>query len=325
MGFSIGPVKLDNRLVLAPMAGVSNRAFREIVRSLGAGLVFAEMVSDKGLLYENEKTLNLLAMSEKERPLAQQVFGSDKETIVKAAIRIANHTQADIVDLNMGCPVPKVAIRAQAGAALMKNPDKIHDIVSDVVKSIDKPVTVKIRSGWDNRSINAVTVARRIEEAGAAAITVHGRTRAQAYSGFADLEIIKAVKSSVSIPVIGNGDVVDGPSAKRMMDVTGCDAVMIGRAALGNPWVFREIETYLETGEIVQRPSDRDIRDMMLAHLDALIELKGEHIAILEMRSHGPWYLKGMEHANTLKQKLSRTQSREEFGEHVDSFFKDRV
>jgi len=321
----IGPVKIANKLVLAPMAGVSNRAFREIVRSLGAGLVFAEMVSDKGLLYENEKTLNLLTMSEKERPLAQQVFGSDKATIVKAAIHIARHTEADIIDINMGCPVPKVALRAQAGAALMKDPDKIYDIVSEVVKSIDKPVTVKIRSGWDKNSINAVEVAKRIEAAGAAAITVHGRTRAQSYSGFADLDIIKAVKESVAIPVIGNGDVVDGPSAKRMMDVTGCDAIMIGRATLGNPWIFSEIEAYLETGEMIKRPSNREIRDMMLTHLDALIELKGEHIAILEMRSHGPWYLKGMEHTHALKQKLSRTRSKREFFEHVDSFFKDRV
>ncbi|MFP4187777.1 MAG: tRNA dihydrouridine synthase DusB [Acholeplasmataceae bacterium] len=325
MGFRIGPVEIANRLVLAPMAGVSNRAFREIVRSLGAGLVFAEMVSDKGLIYRNEKTMKLLTMSDKERPLAQQVFGADKETIVRAAIHIASHTEADIIDINMGCPVPKVALRAQAGAALMKDPDRIYDIVSEVVRSIDKPVTAKIRSGWDHNSINAVEVAQRIEAAGAAAITVHGRTRAQSYSGVADLGIIRAVKESVSIPVIGNGDVHDGPSAKRMFDATGCDAIMIGRAALGNPWVFSVVETYLRTGETVKGPSAREIRDMMLAHLDALIELKGERIAILEMRSHGPWYLKGMEHAHTLKHGLSRANSRKEFYEHVDTFFRDRV
>ncbi|MCR3906164.1 MAG: tRNA dihydrouridine synthase DusB [Tenericutes bacterium] len=321
MSFKIGNLEIDNKIILAPMAGVSNSPFRILSRTYGAGLVFAEMVSDKGLLYNNEKTIKLLYMTDVEKPMAQQIFGSDLNTMVEAALYIDENSNADIIDINMGCPVPKVAIKAQAGASLMKNPDLIYDIVKEIVKKVKKPVTVKIRSGWDHHSVNAVEVAKKIEAAGASAITVHARTRSQGYSGYADLEVIKAVKENVNIPVIGNGDVIDGPSAKRMLEYTGCDAVMIGRAALGNPWIFREIDAYLKDGTILPRPSNQEIKKMIIEHLDSLVDLKGEKTAVLEMRSHGPWYLKGMENSSSLRKKLSQSKTRNEVVEHLNAFF----
>lgn len=321
MAFKIGQLNIENQIILAPMAGVSNSPFRILSRNYGAGLVFAEMVSDKGLLYENEKTKKLLYMTDIEKPMAQQIFGSDLETMVNAAMYIDKNSNCDIIDINMGCPVPKVAIKAQAGASLMKNPDLIYDIVREIVKKVSKPVTVKIRSGWDHSSVNAVEVAKRIEAAGASAITVHARTRSQGYSGLADLDVIKDVKEAVKIPVIGNGDVIDGPSAKRMLDYTGCDAVMIGRGALGNPWIFREINAYLKEGIHLPRPTHHEIKEMMMMHLDSLVELKGEKTGVLEMRSHGPWYLKGIEHASSLRKQLSQAKTRDEFVQYVDAFF----
>jgi nifR3 family TIM-barrel protein len=323
MAFKIGNLLIENQLILAPMAGVSNSPFRKLTRDFGAGLVFAEMVSDKGLMYDNEKTKKLLYMTDFEKPMAQQIFGSDLDTMVQAALYIDKNSNCDIIDINMGCPVPKVAIKAQAGASLMKNPDLIYDIVSEIVKKVSKPVTVKIRSGWDHHSVNAVLVAKKIEQAGASAITVHARTRSQGYSGHADLDVIKAVKEAVSIPVIGNGDVIDGPSAKYMLDYTGCDAVMIGRGALGNPWIFREINAYLKDGTIPPKPTHQELKEMMLQHLDSLVELKGERTAVLEMRSHGPWYLKGIEHASTLRKQLSQARTRDEFAKYVDEFFQE--
>ena len=321
MSFKIGNIEVKNKIVLAPMAGVSNSPFRILSRRYGAGLVYAEMVSDKGLIYENQKTKDLLFMTDFEKPMAQQIFGADLDTMVKAAIYIDQHSNCDIIDINMACPVPKVAIKAQAGASLMKDPNRIYEIVKAVSESVSKPVTVKIRSGWDLNTVNAVEVAKQIERAGAKAITVHARTRSQGYSGTADLDVIKAVKENVNIPVIGNGDVIDGPTAKYMLEYTKCDAVMIGRAALGNPWIFREIDAYLNSGEIIDKPSKNEIRDMMIQHMESLVELKGEHVAILEMRSHGPWYLKGMDHASDLRRKLSQTKTKEEFIEHIDHFF----
>jgi tRNA-dihydrouridine synthase B len=321
MSFKIGNLEIENKIILAPMAGVSNSPFRILSRTYGAGLVFAEMVSDKGLLYNNEKTIKLLYMTDVEKPMAQQIFGSDLNTMVEAALYIDQNSNADIIDINMGCPVPKVAVKAQAGASLMKNPDQIYEIVKEIVKKVSKPVTVKIRSGWDHQSVNAVEVAKRIEAAGASAITVHARTRSQGYGGYADLEVIKAVKENVNIPVIGNGDVIDGPSAKRMLEYTGCDAVMIGRAALGNPWIFREIDAYLKDGTILERPSNQEIKKMIIEHLDSLVDLKGEKTAVLEMRSHGPWYLKGMENSSSLRKKLSQSKTRNEVVEHLNAFF----
>jgi len=321
MAFKIGPLTIENKIILAPMAGVSNSPFRTLSRRFGAGLVFAEMVSDKGLLHDNEKTKKLLYMTDVEKPMAQQVFGSDLDTMVKAAKYIDENSNCDIIDINMGCPVPKVAIKAQAGASLMKNPDLIYQIVSEIVKHVSKPITVKIRSGWDHDSVNAIEVAKRIEAAGASAITVHARTRSQGYSGTADLDVIKSVKEAVKIPVIGNGDVMDGPSAKRMLEYTGCDAVMIGRGALGNPWIFREIDAYLNDGTILPRPTHLEIKEMMIQHLKSLVELKGERTAVLEMRSHGPWYLRGMNHASTLRKQLSQAQTEKQFIDYVEEFF----
>lgn len=323
MAFKIGHLVIENQLILAPMAGVSNSPFRRLSRDFGAGLVYAEMVSDKGLMYDNERTKKLLYMTDEEKPMAQQIFGSDLETMVQAALYIDKNSNCDIIDINMGCPVPKVAIKAQAGASLMKNPDLIYEIVSEIVKKVSKPVTVKIRSGWDNQSVNAVLVAKRIEEAGASAITVHARTRSQGYSGHADLDVIKAVKEAVKIPVIGNGDIIDGPSAKYMLEYTGCDAVMIGRGALGNPWIFREINAYLKDGTVFEKPTHAELKEMMIQHLDSLVELKGERTAVLEMRSHGPWYLKGIEHASHLRKQLSQARTRDEFKMYVEAFFNE--
>ena len=234
--FKIGNVEIKNQVVLAPMAGISNTSFRKIIKEMGAGLMYAEMVSDKAICYQSKKTFDLLKMDECERPIAQQIFGSDVEDFVKAAKIVVETQKPDILDINMGCPVPKVAIKNQAGSALLKNPEKIKEIVSQVVAAVDIPVTVKIRSGWDEEHINALEVAKACESAGASAIAVHARTRSQGYSGHADWNIIKQVKENVSIPVIGNGDVTSCFLAKKMLDETGCDAVMIGRGLLGNPW-----------------------------------------------------------------------------------------
>ncbi len=243
--FKIGDIEIKNRIVLAPMADISNTSYRKIIKSMGAGLIFAEMINDKSLVYNNEKTINLLNMSEEERPIAQQIFGSDVDTFVTAAKKVMEIMNPDIIDINMGCPVPKVALRAQAGSALLKDINKIKEIVSSVVNAVSVPVTVKIRSGWDEKTINAVSVAKICEEAGAKAISIHARTRSQGYRGHSDWNVIKDVKKAINIPVIGNGDVTSCYLAKQMLDETGCDAVMIGRGVLGNPWLIKECVEYL--------------------------------------------------------------------------------
>lgn len=300
----IGNIEIKHKTVLAPMAGVCNSSFRKIIKKMGAGLIYAEMVSDKAIFYNNKKTLDMLYMEEDERPISQQIFGSDKKSFVEAAKYIYQNMHPDIIDINMGCPVPKVAVKAQAGSALLKNPGKIKEIVSSVVEAIPIPVTVKIRSGWDFNNINAVEVAKICEEAGASAICIHPRTRSQGYSGKADWQIIKQVKEAVSIPVIGNGDIVDIYSAKKMLDETGCDLIMIGRGVLGNPWLIKQINAYLEEGIILPEATYFEKIDMCLEHLNNLCNIKNEKIAMLEIRSHIAWYLKGMPKSNEIKNKI---------------------
>ena len=303
MEWKIGNVTIQNQVVLAPMAGVCNSAFRRICKEMGCGLVYAEMVSDKAITFKNKKTLDMLYMTEYERPLAQQIFGSDKDSFVESAKYIYETMHPDIIDINMGCPVPKVAVRSQAGAALLLHPEKIYDIVKSVVDAVPIPVTVKIRSGWDSEHINAVEVAKVVEKAGASAICVHPRTRKQGYSGKADWSIIKAVKEAVSIPVIGNGDVKTPDDFKRMLNETGCDAVMIGRGILGNPWLIKNILLFLDGKDMID-VSIKDRIDICLKHLEYLKDLKNEKLACLEIRSHIGWYFKGIKNANVLKNKV---------------------
>src|SRR5574344_354051 len=318
--FEIGNVKIKNNVVLAPMAGVCNSAFRRIVKETGAGLVYAEMVSDKAIVYDNDKTLNMLYMTEEERPISQQIFGSDKESFVEAAKIIEKKMKPDIIDINMGCPVPKIAVKSQAGSALLKNPKKIYEIVKAVKDAVSVPVTVKIRSGWDENSINATLVAMEIERAGASAITIHPRTRSQGYSGKADWNIIKEVKNNVKIPVIGNGDIKSCYDAKRMILETGCDAVMIGRGVLGNPWLIKECVQYLESGKEPIKVSDKERIEMIKKHANLLLKNKSEKTALLEMRTEAAYYLKGIKGSTEIKQMIFKTKTKEELFNILDKY-----
>ena len=312
MKWKIGSVEIENQLVLAPMAGISNTSYRKIIKKMGAGLIYAEMVSTNAITYGNEKTYSLLKMDESERPIVQQIFGSDIKTFVTAAKLIEKTMHPDIIDINMGCPVPKVAVHAQAGSALLKNPQKIGEIVKAVVESVSVPITVKIRSGWDEKSINAVEVAKICEKNGASAIAIHARTRSEGYSGKANWDIIKEVKENVNIPVIGNGDITSPKLAKKMLDETGCDAVMIGRGALGNPWIFKRCLEYLKSGKIIAEPSNIEKIEMIKEHYNLLKEDKNEHIALLEIRTHALYYLKGMPESKIYKERICKTKNKEE-------------
>ena len=310
--FRIGNVEIKNNIFLAPMAGISDSAFRRIAKEMGAGLVVCEMVSDKAIFYDSQKTIDMLHMNSNERPISQQIFGSDAKTMSYAAKYIYENMKPDIIDINMGCPVPKVCVKNNSGSALLKNPDKIYEIVSSVVKSVPIPVTVKIRSGWDENSINAVEVAKIIESAGASAITVHPRTRAQGYTGHSNWDIIRQVKENVSIPVIGNGDIKTIFDVKRMLDETKCDAVMIARGLLGNPWLIRDAIDYLN-GNDIKEITTLDRINMIKKHLNYLLEFKTEKIAILEMRGHVAWYLRGIPNSSKLRNKFMQVKTKKEF------------
>lgn len=320
--WKIGNVEIKNQIVLAPMAGISNTSYRKIIKEMGAGLIYAEMVSDKAIMYANEKTFDLLKMSDEERPISQQIFGSDIDSFVKAAKIIEERMHPDIIDINMGCPVPKVAVRAQAGSALLKDPDKIFEIVSAVVKAVDVPITVKIRSGWDEKNINAIEVAKKCESAGASAIAIHARTRSQGYSGKADWNIIKQIKEAVSIPVIGNGDVTSPELAKKMLDETKCDAVMIGRGVLGNPWLIKECVEYLKTGKKMPPVSFTEKVQMMKRHYELLLEDKNEKVALLEIRSFIIWYLKGMPKSKEIKSLICQCKTSVEIFNIINEYQK---
>lgn len=310
MGLKIADIEMKNQVVLAPMAGVCNPAFRLIAKEFGCGLVCAEMVSDKAILHGNQRTMQMLYVDEREKPLSLQIFGGDKKSLVEAAKIVDKQTNADIIDINMGCPVPKVT-KCDAGARWLLDPNKIEEMVSAVVEAVEKPVTVKMRIGWDDEHIYAVDNARAVERAGGQAVSVHGRTREQLYTGKADWDIIRQVKEAVQIPVIGNGDVFSPEDARRMLDKTGCDGVMIGRAALGNPWMLYRTIEYLESGTLLPEPTAHEKMEIAVLHLDRLIALKGEKQAVKEMRKHMAWYLKGLPAAARVKDKVMEEESRE--------------
>lgn len=318
--WKIKNVEINGKIVVAPMAGISNMTFRRICKSMGASLVVAEMVSDKAITYGNEKTFELLRMNDDERPISQQIFGSDVKSFVEAAKIVEEKMKPDIIDINMGCPVPKVAVKNQAGSALLKNPEKVGEIIKAVVGAVNVPVTVKIRSGWDQSSINAVEIAKIAEANGASAITVHARTRAQGYAGKADWNIIKEVVNAVDIPVIGNGDVVSCYDAKKMLDETGCSAVMIGRGLLGNPWLIKECVEYLESGKLPEVISYNEKIDMMEYHLNKLCEDKTEKQAVLEIRNHLLNYLKGLPENKEVKNQVCRCKSRLEIIKVLENY-----
>ena len=309
----IGNVLLENSYVLGPMAGVTDLPFRLLCKEQGAGLLCMEMVSAKGIFYNNKNTESLLQIHPEEVPVSLQFFGSDPKIVSEMAKRVEERPFS-ILDINMGCPVPKV-VRNGEGSALMKNPKLVYELVSATVKAIKKPVTVKIRKGFDDEHINAVEIAKIIEEAGAAAVAVHGRTREQYYSGKADWEIIRQVKEAVSIPVIGNGDVTSGEKAIAMREQTGCDGVMIARGAQGNPWIFSELLEYERTGRLPDRPDVEEIKQTMLRHARLQIEYKGDFTGIREMRKHVAWYTKGLKGSAKLREEINRVESYQELEE----------
>lgn len=310
--FKIGDIEMDNRVVLAPMAGICNSAFRLTVKEFGAGLVYAEMISDKGIVKRNKKTMSMLYIDERENPLSLQIFGGDKENLVEAAKYVDQHTTADIIDINMGCPVNKI-IKCEAGAKWLLDPNKIYEMVSAVTDAVSKPVSCKMRIGWDEDHLFAVENAQAAERAGASAIAMHGRTRVQQYEGKANWDILKEVKANINIPFIANGDVETPEDAHRILEHTGADGVMIGRAALGNPWMMYRTVQYLKTGQLVAEPGIREKMNVCLLHFERLMALKCEKVAVLEMRNHASWYLKNLRGNGKYRKMINAAQTEIEF------------
>ncbi len=311
--WKIGNVEIKNKVGLAPMAGISNPAYMKICEEMEVGFAVTELISAEAIVRNNQKTFDMLnGIDDLKIPVGIQIFGSSKETMAKAAKILTSLYKVAFIDINMGCPVPKVAVKSEAGSGLLKNPQKVYSIVSEVVNSVNVPVTVKIRSGWNMEHINALVIAKEIEKAGASAITVHPRTRSQGYQGKADWNIIKQVKENVNIPVIGNGDIKSCYDAKKMLDETFCDAVMIGRGILGNPWLIKQCVDYLNQGIEPNQVTIQDKCDMMLKHLDYLLQYKNERTAILEMRSHVAWYLKGIPNTADFKKEVFKTENKED-------------
>ena len=318
MKLRIGNIEIDNNLILAPMAGVTDLPFRLLCKEQGCGLLYTEMVSAKAIQYNNKNTYALLEIEPEERPVALQLFGSEPDIMADTAARLEEGPY-DIFDINMGCPVPKIVNNGE-GSALMKNPQLAAEIVSAMVKAVKKPVTVKFRKGFTDDSVNAVEFAKRLEQAGAAAVAVHGRTRQQYYSGKADWDIIRQVKEAVSIPVIGNGDIVSPESAKKMLEETGCDGLMIGRGVRGNPWLFKHIRDYLETGSYESSPSVQEVKEMILRHGRLQLKYKGEYTGIREMRKHVAWYTAGYPHSAALRNEVNSVETFEELSDLMQKF-----